>query len=274
MATTLLSSLLGSGGGGTAVSETLTASGTLTVPANKVWYVTIELIGAGGGGANRSSDTATEQAAVQESPGGGGGAWVRISGVYMTAGTYKYIVGAGGSGMGTGNGNGSNGGDTYFELPNVLPNTGVCSTPIGGVLAGGGAGGNDNSTNGAAGGTINYNNPAQRGPLDNEWDDIGVNAASDLQFVTLQGCRGESVSTTPAEDHYFGGSGGAQNGTWTGIGGGGAGPYDDGGAAGNDSTAGGDGGVGAGGGGGVNNLTGGDGGRGEIRINGFEYDAA
>jgi len=88
-------------------SQTFTASGSFTVPA-EVSIVVVNAIGAGGAGAHSTTSTGLQQ-------GGGDGGYTDTRVVTVTPGASVTVtIGAGGVGVGAGSVHGADGGDTSF----------------------------------------------------------------------------------------------------------------------------------------------------------------
>ena len=213
-------------------TQTLTGSGSWTVPAN-VNAVVVTGIGGGGGGGGSASG-------VQPSAGGGGGGAGMATYVLPTTpgASLSYSVGTGGAGGGI-NSNGSTGGTTTFSTLSWFGASGGAT----GV-------GNSGGGNGGAGGGGDYLNAALGGSG-------GIGGPSNVSGSNGQGTSGRVGGSGSGA---AGGNGGAGGGGSSQLGTGGAGGSPYGPTQGYNGT-----GFGAGGGGGVNGSgTGGNGSPGTI----------
>lgn len=189
-------------------TDTITASGTWTVPAN-VLSVDVECWGSGGGGGYGTGSFGGN--------GGGGGAYAKQTGISVTPGNNEtVVVGAGGLKKTSGDQNNTNGADTYFRNTSTVLakgwdtfNGAPAASCVGSTKFSGGNGGVVISKAGGAGGGSSAGTAANGNPGSNPSGALGANGGTAPSGGGSGGRGAGSASASLAGSIPGGGGGGA-----------------------------------------------------------------
>ncbi len=181
---------------------TATGAGTYNPTSSAVRFIKVKLVGGGGGGANATA------AAGQTNLGSGGGGGGYVEHI-MAAGSYSYVVGAGGAAQ-------SNGADTTFNSGALVASGGggTSFTTGSGTTLGRPSG---TSSGGAASGGNAENIPGENGDVAFRYSGSeGICARGGKSFLSVQSGQtlvGAAAAGGQAGKAYGGGGGGAGSGS-------------------------------------------------------------